>query len=266
MAITYSNGISILELIVYFPSLFAAAYLVWLHGIRTSGGFLFLLLFVLLRITGACCDLAAINNPSVGLYIAQAICSSIGLSPLILACSGLLSRANNSINEKPNGAISERFFHLLRIITLVALILSIVGITKDMTPKALLHPNSEIKAGMNLFVVSWAALCLLLFLLIRRRSGIEMGERRLLLVVGISATLILVRLIYAMLMFFLADSTFNFFNGSTTAMLVMSVLEEIGVVLVCLGVGLTLRVRGKGLNQSYSGVPLYESGPPPYNA
>lgn len=93
MTISYSNGISILQLIIYLPCLFIAAFLVWRHGARRTAGFIFLLAFVLLRIVGACCGLATIHNPSKGLYIAQAVCSSVGLSPLILACSGLLSRA-----------------------------------------------------------------------------------------------------------------------------------------------------------------------------
>ena len=133
-----------------------------------------------------------------------------------------------------------------------------------MHPEALLDPNAEVKAAMAIFVVAWAGLCLLLLMLVLRCSEIEKGERRLLPAVGISAAFILVRLIYAMLIFFLADSTFNFLSGSTTAKLVMSVLEEIGVVLVCLGVGLTLRVRGKLPERTYAGLPLYESGPTPY--
>ena len=93
MGISYTNGVSVLELVVYFPSLFAATYLVCRHGLRTSVGFIYLILFILLRITGACCNLKSISDPSPALSIAQGICSSIGLSPLILACSGLLSRA-----------------------------------------------------------------------------------------------------------------------------------------------------------------------------
>lgn len=93
MTITYRHGISILQLIIYFPSLFLSIFLVVRHGLNKSSGFLFLTIFALTRIVGACCDLATINNPSTGLYIAAAICSSIGLSPLMMACTGLLSRA-----------------------------------------------------------------------------------------------------------------------------------------------------------------------------
>jgi hypothetical protein len=93
MTITYRHGISILQLIVYFPSLFLSIFLVVRHGIRTNSGFAFLATFALARIVGASCDLATISQPSTGLYIAAAICSSVGLSPLMLACTGLLSRA-----------------------------------------------------------------------------------------------------------------------------------------------------------------------------
>lgn len=93
MGISYRNGISILELIIYFPSVFVGGYLVIRHGLRKSAGFIYLVLFSNLRIVGACCDLATISNPSTGLYISEVICSSIGLSPLILTCSGFLARA-----------------------------------------------------------------------------------------------------------------------------------------------------------------------------
>ena len=92
-SLAYRDGISILQLIAFLPSFFVAAFLVFRHGIRTSGGFIFLVIFSIARIVGACCELATIKNPSTGLYTAAAICSSIGLSPLLMTCSGLLSRA-----------------------------------------------------------------------------------------------------------------------------------------------------------------------------
>lgn len=93
MGVSYHNGISILQLIIYIPAFFLSAFLVHRHGIRRSSGFFFVNVFAQARIVGACCDLATISNPSIGLYVAAAICSSIGLSPLLLACTGLLSRA-----------------------------------------------------------------------------------------------------------------------------------------------------------------------------
>lgn len=142
-----------------------------------------------------------------------------------------------------------------------------------MTPSALLHPNTEIKVAMILFLTAWVVLCLILGLLVQKRAEIHKGECRILSVVGVSAVLILVRLVYVLLVFFKADKTFNMLNGNMTVLLVMSVLEETGVVVLCLGVGLTLRVRGGGTGAgagatkeelAYSHVPLVETGYQPY--
>ena len=117
-----------------------------------------------------------------------------------------------------------------------------------MSPSALAklqsNPGTKIQVAIILFTISWALLCLILFLLLGRWAAIERIEHRSLIAVGVSAVLILVRVVYVLLIFFVANSTFNFLNGSPTARLVMSVLEEFGVVFVCLGVGLSLPVRG----------------------
>jgi len=94
MVVTYHNGVSILQLIIYLPVFFLSGFLVIRHGLRRSSGFFFLNVFAQARIVGTCCDLATIGKPlAMGLYVAAAVCSSIGLSPLLLACAGLLSRA-----------------------------------------------------------------------------------------------------------------------------------------------------------------------------
>lgn len=94
MGVSYHNGISILQLIVYIPAFFLSGFIVFRHGIRRSGGFFFLNVFAQARVVGTCFDLRTISNPeAIGLYVGAAVCSSIGLSPLLLACTGLLSRA-----------------------------------------------------------------------------------------------------------------------------------------------------------------------------
>ncbi|KAL4796717.1 hypothetical protein BDV19DRAFT_387909 [Aspergillus venezuelensis] len=239
-AVTYSNGISILELIVYLAAFFAASMLVFRHGVRRSGGFIFLVIFTIARIVGSACNLATINNPSTDLAIAAAICSSIGLSPLLMTCSGLLSRANDSMHHP---TIPKYAFSFFRILTIAALAVTISGITSDMTPHGLRTPNTEVKAGMVLYMVSWAILCVLLNILYLRRTSLEIGEERTLVAVAISAPFLLIRIIYAILLWFVADDAFNAVDGNNTAQLFMAVFEEIVVVGVCLGIGMKLRVR-----------------------
>lgn len=86
------GGIAILELCVYFPLLAVAAITCKRHGLSRSSGWIFLLALCLIRLIGACCQLATYNSLSRGLFEAVLILSSVGLSPLLLATLGLLIR------------------------------------------------------------------------------------------------------------------------------------------------------------------------------
>ena len=141
---------------------------------------------------------------------------------------------------------------VLRVICVVAASLSIVGLTKNMSPEALKHPSRLIKVSMILYIVSWALLLFILLLVARQRAEIEAGERRILLAVALSVVFLLVRLLYAVLLWFATSAVFNFMDGSNTAMLLMSVLPEIAVVIVCLLVGMTLSAN---VRQSHSPEP-----------
>ncbi|KAJ5452515.1 hypothetical protein N7445_000698 [Penicillium cf. griseofulvum] len=243
MAIDYRHGISILEIIVYSPTLFVALWMAFHHGFKKSSGWFFFILFCLARIVGSACYLATIHYPSsVNLYIAWAVCTSLGLSPLILACIGLLSRANDSIMRKTANPLPPIIFRLVGLFALVAVILSIVGATSnsDITHGLV---NIKTKLGLIFYLVAWIGVCGLFLLVLKRTQSIEDGEHRILLAVGVSLPLILVRLIYSFIYAFGQNSEFNMVSGNVTIQLVMSVLEEFLVVLVCLGIGLTLQVR-----------------------
>lgn len=84
------GGISILEICVYFPLLILAILICQRHGFSRSAGWTYTLLLCLVRLLGACCQLATYNKPSHGLVEAVIILSSVGLSPLLLATLGLL--------------------------------------------------------------------------------------------------------------------------------------------------------------------------------
>ncbi|KAL1979277.1 hypothetical protein VTN96DRAFT_6318 [Rasamsonia emersonii] len=243
MAVSYRHGLSILEVVVYIPALFMALWMAYRHGFGRSSGWIFFVIFSLLRVIGSCCYLATISNPtSTNLYITWAVCNSIGLSPLTLACIGLLSRVNDSIKRKTGNPLPSILFRFTGVITLVGLILSIVGQTASSDPTNGLV-NAKTKIGLIMFLIAWVGLCILLLLVGSRYRGIEDGEHRLLLAVGLSIPLLLVRLIYSLLVAFTQNPSFNMITGNVTIMLVMDVLEEIIIVLICLGIGLTLSVR-----------------------
>ncbi|PYH92855.1 hypothetical protein BO71DRAFT_12490 [Aspergillus ellipticus CBS 707.79] len=245
MAVDYRHGLSILDLIVYLPTLFIALWMAFHHGFQRNSDWIFLVIFSLVRIVGSCCYLATINDPSsIDLYTAWAVCMSIGLSPLTLTCTGLLSRANDSIRRKTGQGIHPLLFKVVGLLTLVGLILCIVGQVENMgSLSEMMNISSKAKVGYILFIIAWVGLCGLFALIGCKYHSIEDGEHRLLLAVGLSVPLLLVRLVYSLMGAFSHNSMFSMLTGNVTVMLVMSVLEEIGIVLICLGVGLTLAVR-----------------------
>ncbi|PWY93452.1 hypothetical protein BO94DRAFT_460067 [Aspergillus sclerotioniger CBS 115572] len=243
MAVNYRHGLSILELIVYFPALFISLWMGFRHGFQRSSGWVLLVIFSLARIIGSCCYLATISHPAtINLYIAWGVCTSIGLAPLTSTCLALLSRANDSIERKTGRGVHPLLFRLLGLITLVGMILCIVGSTKSTNLTDIVN-SSEAKIGDVLYLVAWVGLCAMLLLIGSKYQSIEAGEHRLLLAVGISVPLLFVRLIYSLLSVFTHRSTFNMFTGNVTVMLFMTVLEEIAIVVICLGVGVTLVAR-----------------------
>lgn len=152
------------------------------------------------------------------------------------------------------------FFRLSGLVTILALILSIVGATTQSNP--IVNPvPATTKAGIILFVVSWVLLCILLVLVGSRYSSIEAGEHRLLWAILICVPLLLVRLIYSVIVDFAHNSKFNPITGNVTVQLVMAVLEEILITLIILGTGLTLDVRSKVVHEEVAMRPSQQYAP-----
>lgn len=92
MHLDSSGIVSVVQLIVYIPSTFIACYLCFRHGFRGCSGWLYTVILCLARDGGAICQLVTYTNPSMSLYEAALILESIGVSPLLMATLGLLSR------------------------------------------------------------------------------------------------------------------------------------------------------------------------------
>ncbi len=86
------GGVSILEVFIFFPSFFIAIWICKRHGFGRSSGWIFTLILCLIRIIGACCQLATYHDQSQGLLETTIILDSVGISPLLLGTLGLLSR------------------------------------------------------------------------------------------------------------------------------------------------------------------------------
>jgi len=249
MAIDYRNGVSIALLIFYFPALCIAALLATRHGLNRNSGWLFLIIFALARIIGAAMQLATISQPhNVSLYIGSAILLNIGLSPLLLAASSLLSRVLESINKTHHTLINSAMIKLIHTVITVALILGIVGGTQAGTNygnTGIYKAQTLSKVGSVLFIVAYIAILLVTVIISFSVSHAEAGEKRLLLAVAVSLPLLLVRLIYSLMTSFSKLKGFNSVTGDVTILLCVALIEEMIVMVIYEGVGLTLKKISK---------------------
>lgn len=90
-AVTYWDGIAILQLIV-FPVILVAAIFIWKRtGWRVGSKiWRYPATLSLIRIAGSISSLLSINNNSYHIEVAVAVCQLIGLAPLLLTFIGLL--------------------------------------------------------------------------------------------------------------------------------------------------------------------------------
>ncbi|CAF9921131.1 MAG: hypothetical protein ALECFALPRED_001716 [Alectoria fallacina] len=245
MAVDYRNGVSILILIFYLPALAIAILLTIRHGFGRSAGWRFMIIFTLARILSACFQLATINQPkNVSLYVGYSVLIGIAVSPLELVAFGLLSRITASINKYHQTLVTARHLQLAELLNIVGIILSIVGGVdsgEDYQKTGRYLPQTLTKVGLGLFIASFVAIMATAAILSLSISHAEPGEKRILLAVAVSLPLLLVRLIYASIYTFGKSSDFSALSGSVTILLCMALLEEIAIVLVYEGVGLTLR-------------------------
>jgi hypothetical protein len=92
MQLNNRGYVSIVELVVYIPSVILALVVCLRHGFKRTSGWIFILALCVVRIAGAICQLLTYNNHTQGLIEATLIIDSIGIAPLLLTVLGVLSR------------------------------------------------------------------------------------------------------------------------------------------------------------------------------
>jgi hypothetical protein len=243
--IDYRNGVSIGELIFYFPALAIAVLLAVRHGFGRSSGWLFLIVFALIRIIGSCFQLATINDPtSIPLFTGVTILQTIGLSPLELTSLGLLSRIISSINKSHSTFIQHYHMKFIQLIVMTGLIISIIGgidASDNLSSTGVYTPQTLSKVAMGLFIAGYVLIAGTTIILSFSVSHAEHGERRLLVAVAISLPFLLVRLIYSAISLLANTANFNSLSGNVTIYLCMALIMELCVVVIYEAVGLTLR-------------------------
>jgi hypothetical protein len=244
MTLSNRNDISIIELVVYTPAELFSIFLCIRHGFGPNKGWIFLLIFSLIRLVGASLDLATIGFPtSIPLQTTAALLSSVGLSPLLFTTLGLLFRVCKSINKEYQTIIQTIHIRLLRIPIIAALVLVVIG--SDTSAGDLINHSTYpiqliTKIGVIILIAVFAIVVLITTTFMIRRSHAEPGERRLINAIAASLPFLAVRLIYVVLAMFSHIHTFSIIYGSVVSLGCMAIMQEMIVVIIYIGVGITL--------------------------
>ncbi|KAH7129092.1 hypothetical protein EDB81DRAFT_661947 [Dactylonectria macrodidyma] len=242
MAIDSRGYVSIAELIVYIPALIAAFIVCSRHGFARSSGWVFTIVLCVVRILGGICQLLTYSNHSSGLLQATIIIDSIGISPLLLATLGMLSRFVDWISFHQSSPFSVKQFRVIQLLITVGLILSIVGGTSaSPSPSGSFTIQTTSKIGIVLYIVAFVAMTLVLLISSGSRSSVPTQERRVPVIVAIAWPFILARLVYSAICVFLPSHTFSIIDGSVPVFVCMAVLEEFVVVALYLLLGFNLK-------------------------
>lgn len=238
MHIDGRGWLAVIELVVYIPALLIALYICKKHGFTRSSGWMYTLILCVVRIAGSICELLTFSNSSTSIIKTMIILDSIGLSPLLLATLGLLSRLNDWINARSKGHFGVKQFRLIQLFITLGLILAIAGGTggstnSDGTPKI----ATTSKVAIALYIVAFIAIVLVWLVSMSGLSVVPTVEKRVAFAILIAFPFILVRLVYSACVVFLHSHFFNLVNGSVVVNALMAVAMEFVVVTIYLSLG-----------------------------
>ncbi|KAL6790918.1 hypothetical protein J3E68DRAFT_411628 [Trichoderma sp. SZMC 28012] len=150
-----TDGLSAAKLAIYLVLVQPALFCLWKHGKTGFLGWLFVQLFCVLRIA----------TGGIGLHgnqkgEAAVILNSIGLSPLLLAISGILHEARRAVNPRLNrrlDIILEIKYHGL---VQLGMILIILALVKLMNGDPVSKSKTLLNIGSALSAIAWALVTL----------------------------------------------------------------------------------------------------------
>ncbi|KND88996.1 hypothetical protein TOPH_06253 [Tolypocladium ophioglossoides CBS 100239] len=242
MALGNLGYVSIAELVVYIPALVLAIIVCRRHGLHRASGWMYTVILCVVRIAGSICQLITYTDQSEGLLKATFTIDSIGISPLLLATLGMLSRLVDWINSKGTTIFSIKQFRIVQLLISIGLILSIAGGSSASTSAdGTVTTSSTSKVAIVLYIVAFAGLSYILVTTAGYRTAVPLQERRIPVALAIAWPFILVRLLYSTLAVFVQNDIFSLVGGSIAVRVGMAIVEEFIVVIDYLVLGYSLQ-------------------------
>jgi hypothetical protein len=177
MPLSNTSILSSVELALYALLAPLALFIFYRHGRHGILGYLYLNLAIAVRIAAAISQL--INNNATTPSITTSILSSIGLSPLLLAISGILHELHHYLHQASAKKTSRWLLFIqiqIHTISTVGMILLIIGSVNLAEAKSASDANAAYKlreAGAVLWFVTWLGLVQYIAWLFFRYRGVK---------------------------------------------------------------------------------------------
>ncbi|CEJ80164.1 hypothetical protein VHEMI00367 [[Torrubiella] hemipterigena] len=232
------TAITTAELAIYAVLIIPVIYVLVTHFPHGILGWFYLQAFCLLRIIAG--GMALGNNPSA------LIVANVGLSPLLLAGSGILhevvSPSGSGVDPKVEWVI-VLMFHLL-VVAATALVASGGSALQSASPAA--GALNKVKAGVGILLLAWVILIVVTAIAScrRRRQSSRISSSngaKLLIGVYIALVFIGIRLVYTLAAFTSNNPELNPVTGNTAILVCLSLLPELIATLSFVTVGLMTR-------------------------
>jgi flagellar basal body-associated protein FliL len=186
MPLSNTSILSIVELALYAVLSPPALFIAYRHGRHGILGYFYLNISIAVRIAADIAQLIDNNSPSTTPSLAAAVLSSIGLSPLLLAISGILHELHHYLLQASATSTAEKqkkksrwlLFIQIQIHTLctVGMVLLILGSIHLAEAKSASDANAAYKlrsAGAVLWFVTWLGMIQYIAWLFFRYRGVQ---------------------------------------------------------------------------------------------
>lgn len=239
--VNYRGAVAITSIVIYAIILPQTAYALARRFFATRFPWIALSLFAVLRIIGDAFQLALENTRSTGgnksLVMGAAICNTIGLGPLLLTSTSLLTQHNAFIHVKTNPNQMERALFTFELCTVVSTIVTLVGGVQSFKPANLsggsLDATAALKAGICLYVATYVCIgsaAVLLYGQHKKAPQFNTCQTSLSITLAmmlVSMLLLAVRVAYSLLSIFDKDPKFSpLGNGNETIQLCLQAIPE----------------------------------------
>ncbi|KAJ3498113.1 hypothetical protein NLG97_g1377 [Lecanicillium saksenae] len=248
------NDVTTAQMAIYAVLIMPTLYLLVRHGKAGLLGWFYFTTFCMLRILGGALALSGSKSAT--------IIANVGLSPLLLAASGILHESN-TLRQSGDAKVEWAVVAAFHVMIAGATAILAVGASALQSSSPMPSDLTKVKVGIAIFTIGWVVLVGWAAQSWFRRSNNQGTEasragRKLLVGVAIASIFIGVRVLYTLAAFVSQKPSLSPATGTVAVRVVLVLLPELAASLVLLTYGWITRnaARNQAIEDEHVGVRL----------